>query len=255
MSKKTNKPKISFKGIMAKKGVYITLLTFIIVLGTAAVIRKLTPKVEVGNETFDDTAWKNAVASAATDEKRGNEDADADASGDYNTLEDGGTKESGGDLYEEENEVIPVSKELNKTEIIAALNMSAPIAGEISKKYSPDDLIYSKTMNDWRTHSGIDIAANSGDIVSAAADGVVEEVYEDDNLGVVVVIGHGNGVRTLYGNLQDKNYIEVGRKVSKGDSIGAVGDSSILEGKDGAHVHFEVTKDGNYENPSEFIPS
>lgn len=252
MSKKTNKEKISLKGIMAKKGVYITLLTLIVVLGTAAVIRKLTPKVEIGNEAFDDTAWKNAVASAEKEEVKDDESAKTSES--YNISGNSGAETVSGDLYEEE-EVIPVSKELSKTEIIAALNMSVPINGEISRKYSPDDLIYSKTMNDWRTHSGVDIAAKNGEIVAAAADGVVEEVYEDDNLGVVVVIGHGNGVKTLYGNLQDKNYIEVGRKVSKGDSIGAVGDSSILEGKDGAHIHFEVIKDGNSENPSEFIPS
>ncbi|MBR2916141.1 MAG: M23 family metallopeptidase, partial [Clostridia bacterium] len=148
---------------------------------------------------------------------------------------------------------VPASKELSEEEILEKLGMIFPVNGKIIKEYSPDEFLYFSSMGDWRTHNGIDNSGDKGAIVSAAADGVVEEVYEDDKLGIVVTIGHEGGIKTLYANLADKKFIEVGRKVSKGDAIGSIGNSSVLEGEDKAHLHFEITKHGETQNPSQYI--
>lgn len=251
MNKKKSKTKkfdFSIKSLMAKKGVYITLLTLIIVLGTAAVIRRFTTNISVSNSSFSDEAWEQAVSEANISKADEKEDTPTETA---QTYEEYYVPE----ITSYENpETAAVSNELSDEEIIAALSMMSPCPGSIIKEYSPDKLIYSKSMKDWRAHMGIDIASPEGSVVAAAADGVVEEVYEDDNLGVVVLIGHGGGVKTLYGNLQDLNYIEVGRQVAKGDTIGAIGSSSVLEGKDKSHLHFEVIKDGENKNPTEYIP-
>ena len=244
---KNQKKKFSIKSIVAKRGVYIALLTLIVVFGTVAVVRKFTANVSVSNSSFDDEAWEQALSDAGVDEEPENDTVKADAINEEEIP-------IVSDTTVQDYETVAAAAELSDDEIIQNLNMIAPCNGSISKEYSPDKLIYSKTMNDWRTHSGIDIAAPKGDIVAAAADGVVEKVYEDNNLGVVVVIGHGGSIKTLYGNLQDLGYIEVGRRVAKGDTIGAVGDTSILEKKDEAHLHFEVITGGETQNPSEYIP-
>ena len=69
----------------------------------------------------------------------------------------------------------------------------SPVEGEIISVYAVDSLTYNATTRDWRTHNGVDIAAQEGADVCAAADGTVYTVYEDDTMGMTVVIRHGDG--------------------------------------------------------------
>jgi len=128
-----------------------------------------------------------------------------------------------------------------------------PIDGEIINRFSGDELVFSNTMRDWRVHRGIDIAAPPGTQVRAAAAGVVEQVFVDDMLGVVVIIGHGNGLHTLYASLQSEEFIAVGTRVSAGDIIGGVGGTAISEIADGPHLHFEVHRNGVQIDPMSMI--
>ncbi len=245
---KKDKAKFNVKSVIANRGFYITLLTLIMVLGTVAVVRKFTVNVNTNSASFDEEAWESAVAEANIDLGE-----TPDISEEIPISEEVPVfEEDFPDITD--GETVTASKQLSEEEIIASLNMAMPCQGKISRKHSPDKLIYSKTTDDWRTHNGINIAAKHGSVVAAAADGVVEEVYEDDKLGIVVVIGHADNIKTLYGNLQDLSFIEVGRKVAKGDAVGAIGNSSILEKKDEAHLHFEVICDKESKNPSEYIP-
>jgi len=130
---------------------------------------------------------------------------------------------------------------------------SNPVMGGIIKPFSVDDLVYFKTTNDWRTHSGIDIEVPSGSQVKAVAAGVVEKVYADEKLGVTVVIGHTRTLKTVYSNLQSMDFIKVGKRVEAGDIIGGIGDTAIVESEDGPHLHFEVIRNGEPANPEEYL--
>ncbi len=245
---KNSKPKFSVKTIIANKGFYIALLTLIMVVGTVAVVRKFTAGVTTNNSSFNDEAWESALAEATSNSEELQEISDEFPIDEEIPIPNE-------DFPEITNgETVAASKDLSPEEIIKTLNMSLPCTGDIIKEHSPDKLIYFKTTDDWRIHNGIDIAAKEGTVVSAAADGVVEEVFEDKKLGIVVIIGHNGNIRTLYANLQDLSFIEVGRKVTKGDAVGAVGKSSIVEKKDKPHLHFEVIKNKESQNPSEYIP-
>ena len=135
----------------------------------------------------------------------------------------------------------------------AITSLRMPVDGEIIKNFSGDELVFSRTMNDWRVHRGIDIAAPLGTQVRAAAAGVVEQVYVDDMLGIVVVIGHGNGLQTLYASLQSAEFISVGTRVNAGDIIGGVGGTAIIESLDGPHLHFEVHRNGVQIDPMSML--
>ena len=127
-----------------------------------------------------------------------------------------------------------------------------PVSGEIINEYSASKPVKSKTMGDWRVHSGIDIKAPSGTVVAAPAKGKVIASGEDKLTGKTVSIDHGNGiVSTLY-NLSQIN-VEAGEQVEKGETVGTVGTSAPTESADDPHVHFEVKKDGKYVNPKEYI--
>ena len=131
--------------------------------------------------------------------------------------------------------------------------MEMPHSGEIIEPCSLDELLYSETMKDWRTHNGIDIAAKVGEQVRAAESGTVTKVLKDELFGVVVTIDHGNGILTNYANLQSEDFIKVGTKVKKGDIIGGVGKSGALEEMAEPHLHFEVVSNGEYKDPREFL--
>ena len=227
------------------KGFYITLATMIIVFGTAAVVRKLTGGVVINQSSFDETAWKEAVESAKAEEEPLLEDVEE-------VYYDSVVTEP--ELPVMSEPTVAVSRELSFEEAVEKLGMKLPDDGKILREHSPDKHVYYETMADWRTHNGIDIASDEGAVVCASADGVVEKVYEDNKLGIVVEIGHEGNIKTRYANLSDLNYIEVGRKVAKGDTIGSVGKSSVIEGKEKPHIHFEILRNDESVNPLEFIP-
>ncbi len=129
----------------------------------------------------------------------------------------------------------------------------SPISGETVAAFSGEALEYSETFADWRTHDGIDIAADIGTQVFAAASGTVLSVSDDDLMGVSVVVEHGGGYETTYANMQDCADVAVGDYVTTGQVIGTVGESAMAEANLAPHLHFAVTKDGHYIDPSKFL--
>lgn len=129
-----------------------------------------------------------------------------------------------------------------------------PLNGEIENPYSADALVFNRTMSDWRTHEGVDIAAPLGTQVMAAASGRVEQIYTDDLYGTTVVIDHMGGLRSVYANLAETPTIYVGDGVLAGEIIGAVGTTALAESGEVTHLHFAMTLDGKSVDPAEYLP-
>ena len=129
----------------------------------------------------------------------------------------------------------------------------SPLDGTTVTVFSVTELMYDETMADWRTHDGIDIAAEVGTQVIAACSGVVTAVRDDDMMGTLVTIAHDDGYETTYANLRSSPGVGEGQYVSAGEVIGAVGSSSIAEFSMPAHLHFSVSKDGVPCDPAEFL--
>ena len=129
----------------------------------------------------------------------------------------------------------------------------SPLVGEEVTAFSVDELKYNETLGDWRTHDGIDIAAEVGTQVLAACSGTVTQVIDDDLMGTSVTIAHDGGYETVYSNLQSVPTVSEGQEVSAGEVIGSVGCTSLAEFAVPAHLHFAVTKDGVPCDPKEFL--
>ena len=131
----------------------------------------------------------------------------------------------------------------------------SPIAGMTSKDFEIDIPVYSLTMNDYRAHTGVDIAASLGSEVVAASSGVVCRVWSDPMMGQSVTIDHGDEIYTTYMNLSPEiaEGITVGAKVTMGQTIGSVGDTSLIEIAEEPHLHFEIKVDGQYADPLDYI--
>ena len=129
----------------------------------------------------------------------------------------------------------------------------SPLQGQTVVSYAMDCLAYNPTTRDWRVHNGVDIAAEAGAKVCAAAAGEVYTVYKDDTMGYTVVISHSGGYKTCYASLSEDVAVKVGDKVTAGQTIGTVGNSALLESAIGDHLHFAVTCNGEEVDPADFL--
>ncbi len=133
------------------------------------------------------------------------------------------------------------------------LKTMSPVEGQAISSYSVEALSYNQTTRDWRTHDGIDLAAEAGAPVCAAADGEVCRVYEDDAMGTTVEIRHMDGYTTRYSSLTADVQVMAGEMVTMGQTIGYAGDSAIVESELGSHVHFSVTCYDESVDPEAFL--
>jgi murein DD-endopeptidase MepM/ murein hydrolase activator NlpD len=131
-----------------------------------------------------------------------------------------------------------------------------PVSGEVIVGFSESADVFYEALREWRYHPGIDIETNMGALVQSAADGVIKEIHDNAprNMGATVVIQHSGGYQTVYSNLSSTVSAVVGNAVKAGDTIGAVGDTSIAESALPPHLHFEIWKDGEPVDPADYLP-
>lgn len=129
----------------------------------------------------------------------------------------------------------------------AAPASTQPVSGRVLNAYSGDELVYSSTLGDWRTHNGVDYAASRGAEVTAPAAGKVVETGTDDKWGPVVAIEDASGrVWRVCGTTDAK--VKKGDTVSAGQTIGKVGSVSC-ECAEESHIHLEVMEGEKYLDP------
>ena len=130
-----------------------------------------------------------------------------------------------------------------------------PVNGEIGIDFSDSVPVFSQTMNDYRTHEGIDIMVNLGEEVVAVADGVVTNVWNDPFMGTCVSIEHSGNAISVYKNLDPevKDGIIIGANVKCGDVIGAVGETAMNELAEEPHLHYELKINGKCVDPKEYL--
>ena len=116
-----------------------------------------------------------------------------------------------------------------------------PYVGQITSRFGPR----------WgRRHTGTDMCGDVGDPIKAADNGVVITAeYQANGYGNIIIVDHQNGVHTWYAHLDGFSVAE-GDVVQKGDEIGKLGNTGKSTGP---HLHFEVRKNGNPVDPSEYI--
>ncbi len=100
-----------------------------------------------------------------------------------------------------------------------------------------------------RLHAGTDFAGPIGTPVYATADGVVTHAGWTSGYGRLIKIQHDFGIETRYAHLNAMD-VRVGQRVSRGDRIGALGNSGRSTGP---HLHYEVRESGNPVNPMNYI--
>ena len=147
----------------------------------------------------------------------------------------------------------PTEPATTPTQPKTLMKTGAPVAGQTVYDYAMDCLSYNETTRDWRVHNGVDIAAEEGAEVYAAADGTVYTTFNDDSMGMTVVIRHDGGYTTQYSSLAEELQVSTGDTVKLGQAIGCVGSTALVETAIGPHVHFSVTYRDTSMDPAEFL--
>lgn len=123
-----------------------------------------------------------------------------------------------------------------------------PIVGNVLVNYSMDKTTYFATLMQYKYSPAIVIGAAEGKDITAAADGRVVDIYEDEEIGTAVVMDLGGGYELTYGQLKDLQ-VSKGAYVKQGAPVGQVAAPTKYYSVEGANVYFKLTRDGVPVNP------
>ena len=149
------------------------------------------------------------------------------------------------EILKEEITKKPVAEIITKGTIEPPKTMATgeflrPTRGRVSSPYG---------MRNGRMHRGLDIASGTGTSIKAADGGKVVYVGYRGAYGKMIEIDHENGYRTRYAH-NSSLLVEVGERVYKGQEISKMGSTGRSTG---SHLHFEVIKSGDNQNPSNYV--
>lgn len=219
---KSMKKENFFKNTKINKSVYITVVTLLVALAVIVVMVTATNRAKKRNELPPDTTDGSSVQTPDTTAEGNNSDGNKEPDKDV-----GGT--------------VPT--------------FVLPVSGKLVKAHDETKQVFSNTMEDYRVHLGIDISTEENAPVSAAADGIVSQIWEDELMGQCIAIKHDGDSYTIYKNLSATipGKISEGASVKAGDLIGSVGTSAMIEIADEPHLHFEVTVGGLQVDPTDYF--
>lgn len=126
-----------------------------------------------------------------------------------------------------------------------------PVDGAIAHEYGWG---YNRTMEDYRFHTGIDLATDADAVVTAAAAGEVVEITLSPQWGWQVTIAHDERLQTRYANLRQVD-VNLGQAVERGQALGRAGVGDGIEQYEHAHLHFEALWDDAAVNPALLLES
>ena len=160
-------------------------------------------------------------------------------------------------IEKENNDAVPTTTEsdenLEKAKEKKKESKLSYLGTDISREYSEKNPSYSKTLDVWEIHKGIDVTSKQGSEVKSLLDGQVVSIFEDDSHGVSVKVKSENDITVVYSNLDKSTKVKKDQKIKSGDVLGIVGNTTSVESEDGAHVHIEAFKGKEYIDPMTLI--
>ncbi len=260
--------KISKKGLVEfldKKGFYVVLVLCIAIVGVTAVL-VTTHNITSSNTEFDNklipeeagpaagadgktVAQSSANSTTGTEGQKAPEKANTPAKPTTPTPAPAPAKQPAA-----KPSGTKATTASAKVAAVPSQKFIAPVFGPVVFEYAQDKLVYNKTLEEWRTQSGIGLGGEKGTAVKAVADGVVSEIKNDPRYGITIILDHQNGFKTVYANLASDEMITPNQRIKQGDIIGAIGETAAFEAAEPSHLHFEVLKNGVVTNPEEYLP-
>ena len=208
-------------------------------LNAPGTTQQTAPETEPDWDVQEDTTWQQPVTDVANSKADVPQQTPSGASS--------GAQSGSGSLREPSALQGASSPASSSAQPAAAPSMP----GRVLNAFSGDELVYNKTLGDWRTHNGVDYACAQDAAVSAPVNGKVTAVETDGRWGGVVSIEDGEGrVWRVCGTADVQ--VKAGDTVSTGQTLGRAGNIPN-ECTEETHVHLEVLEGDKYLDPAKLI--
>ena len=160
---------------------------------------------------------------------------------------EGSTEAPGGDAPREAPKQAE-SQAVKELQFSEAEGLLRPLEGEVLLPFSMDSSIYFSTLDQYKYNPALMLQAEEGTQIVACADGKVEHLFEDAEIGLGFTVELGNGYELTYGQLKELT-VEQGSYIQEGDVIGVVGAPTKYFSVEGANLYLKLTADGIPVNP------
>ena len=221
-----------------------------------------TPEEQSAQLEQDQKETANSRGAAGQTEAKIETEEDVEQIGQIAQIENGQAEEvqssdelaDGGELAAEEESVAAGSDlvEGKALTFSADNHLRWPVDGDVLLNYSMDKSIYFSTLNQYKYHPAVVIAAELGSEVRSAARGKVSQIRNDEETGTTLTMELGNGYEAIYGQLADLT-VEEGDTIEAGTLIGYVGEPTKYYTLEGSNLYFQLLKDDDPVNPMDFL--
>lgn len=235
-----------FKDLVRKESFYVVLFLCLCVIATATVISFRRVGVDSNPKVADSSG---ELPININDSSEGNIMDNADQVN--NSTDNPTTEKAPVDTAKEDEKASTVSN-------TKSVKFIKPLDGILSRKFTYGTEVVKVNNNKYESIKGIDIASKVGSEVVAVADGVVEEVGNEDGdlSGWYVLIKHTNGMKSKYANLDSNIKVKQDEKVTQGNVIGTVGDTAKKFNNEelGEHLKFQmIDSNGEQVDPGKYF--
>lgn len=216
----------------------------------------------VGTFTFRN--YRNKMnQQLAQAEKMTKEETEATTGKDIVLPEEENTLETEDDTEEESREEAAEQGSLEETSEETAGNgmnvwfdenstLDWPASGAVLIDYSMDQTVYFPTLEQYQYNPALIISGETGEIISAAQEGIVSSIEQEAQTGLTVTVDMGNGYQAVYGQLKEVA-VEIGAYVNKGQTLGHLSEPTKYYSVEGPNLYFELLKDGTPVNPMDYM--
>ncbi|MCL2848130.1 MAG: M23 family metallopeptidase [Firmicutes bacterium] len=125
---------------------------------------------------------------------------------------------------------------------------------EVGKLPALNRLVFHQTLNNWRTHNGLNLNAPIGTQVRTIASGTVLSVEHTQLEASIVTIQHANGKVSSYHGLATDVRVEEGDRIPSGTILGTIAPVRPIARSEGSHLHLRVRQNGNLIDPLTLFP-
>ena len=127
-----------------------------------------------------------------------------------------------------------------------------PASGATLLSFSMDHTVYFPTLEQYKYNPALIIGGTQGEVIHAAAAGVVESIEQTAQTGTTVTLDMGNGYTAVYGQL-DEVAAAVGDYIAAGEEVGTLNSPTKYYSVEGPNLYFEIMKDGAPVDPMNFM--
>lgn len=254
-----NKPKNKFNRFLAGKGIYVALAVCLAAAGTAAWVtvnnaisqnpftetpqaEQIQPQENIEPPAVLEQPVEKEAPTAPVEQKQ--PDVIKEES---EPIDSSSSSSNSVSSFAEPDVSASVSESLQLSDESQTLSFILPLNTQVLSPFSGDKLVENRTLKEWRTHNGVDLKAEIGDSVKSACDGKITAISFDPLWGTSVEVSAEDYVFTYCG-LNEELPIKLNDHIEKGEIIGSI-DNIPCEAKDGAHLHFSVSKNNEYIDP------